>query len=140
MFVADKIFNIFFPVGIFVKENFCNYLPSVTKKKLNIKGFMEIYFLCASYLKKIANLNTGTCKTTDIGYCVFSVFEELQLITKQHYIALEKLVQEQGLPALQQQERQAQARTTSRTRTSSYTQPTQQYPAVSQYRYAPAMY
>ena len=71
----------------------------------------------------------------------FSVFEELQLITKQHYIALEKLVQDQGLPVLQQHERQSQAPTTSRTRTSSYTQPIQkQYPAASQYGYAPAMY
>lgn len=73
------------------------------------------------------------------------VFEELQLITKQHYIALEKLVQEQVLPVLQQHEAQTapRARTTSghRVRTSSYTQPAQQqYPAVSQYGYAPAMY
>lgn len=70
------------------------------------------------------------------------VFEELQLITKQHYIFLEKLVQEQGLPVLQQQERQAQARTTPRSRTSSYTQPAQQqYPAAPNYGYfAPVMY
>ncbi|KAL4220517.1 hypothetical protein ACF0H5_020916 [Mactra antiquata] len=36
------------------------------------------------------------------------VFEELQLITKEHFKALEKLVQEQGLPVLQQQQQQSQ--------------------------------
>ena len=44
--------------------------------------------------------------------CIFvvllSVFEELQLITKLHFSSLEKLVNEQGLPILQQQQRSNQ--------------------------------
>ena len=57
----------------------------------------------------------------------FSVFEELQLITKQHFSALEQLARQQGLPVLQQQGSRAQAPGTApasgRVRTSSYTHP-----------------
>lgn len=80
------------------------------------------------------------------------VFEELQMITKLHFGALENLVQEQGLPILQQQQQQQHQQgqrsrsqshnLTSRPRTSSYTQPESTgYHGTHQY-YAPtqAMY
>ena len=92
-------------------------------------------------IKQVPAYNIMQNYTEGNHFFFISVFEELQLITKQHYIALEKLVQEQGLPILQQQEQKTQAQTRSRSRTSSYTQPSHpQYPAVSQYGYAPTMY
>lgn len=71
---------------------------------------------------------------------LFSVFEELQLITKNHFAALESLVKQQGLPVLQQRQQQQQQQqrvghqgpAAARSRTSSYNAyesapPTQQY-------------
>lgn len=53
------------------------------------------------------------------------MFEELQLITKVHFGALEKLVQEQGLPILNQQRSRSQSgNVPGRSRTSSYNHPT----------------
>ncbi|XP_052784276.1 uncharacterized protein LOC128220064 [Mya arenaria] len=67
------------------------------------------------------------------------VFEELQLITKQHFAALESLVKEQGLPILKQQQQQQQQQRSQpsqelgRTRTSSYNYP-QSVPAPQTYQ------
>lgn len=70
------------------------------------------------------------------------VFEELQLMTKLHFSSLEKLVQEQGLPVLQQQQQQrskaVSQNTASGSRTSSYNQPIRsgyQNPQQQQYGY-----
>lgn len=93
--------------------------------------------------------------TSDQKQYAGRVFEELQLITKLHFGALGKLIQEQGLPILQQHQQQQQQQQqgqssrsqshnlTSRPRTTSYNQPAPTtYSSTQQYGYMPsqAMY